>query len=162
MCCSKVCFKCGVEKPLTDFYKHKRMADGHLNKCKECNKKDVIKNREDNVEYYRQYDKDRSKLAHRVEARAEYAKTEVGSENIKKAKASYIKKNPKIRKAHNAVSNALRDGKLKKAKYCESPLCENPDGYVEAHHCDYNKPLEVVWLCDRCHKDWHLNYEPIY
>lgn len=40
----KKCFKCSLEKPLDDFYKHPRMPDGHVNKCILCNKDDV-KNR---------------------------------------------------------------------------------------------------------------------
>lgn len=40
----KKCFKCGIEKELLDFYIHKKSADGHLNKCKECTKVDVKNN----------------------------------------------------------------------------------------------------------------------
>lgn len=40
---SKICFKCGIDKPITDYYVHKQMGDGHLNKCKQCTKDDVSK-----------------------------------------------------------------------------------------------------------------------
>jgi len=42
----KVCFKCGVNKQITDYYKHPQMGDGHLNKCKTCTKLDTKKRTE--------------------------------------------------------------------------------------------------------------------
>lgn len=41
---TKICFKCNKEKPLSDYYKHPRMGDGHLNKCKSCTKSDTKAN----------------------------------------------------------------------------------------------------------------------
>lgn len=43
---AKVCFKCGNLKDLEDFYKHSKMLDGHLGKCKECTKSDTKKHTE--------------------------------------------------------------------------------------------------------------------
>lgn len=40
---TKACFKCGLVKPLGEYYKHKQMSDGHLNKCKDCTKQDTDK-----------------------------------------------------------------------------------------------------------------------
>lgn len=39
----KVCFRCNIQQPLTDYYVHKQMGDGHLNKCKTCTKQDSKK-----------------------------------------------------------------------------------------------------------------------
>lgn len=48
-------------KPIDDFYKHPQMGDGHINKCKDCTKKDVRNNYKDNKDYYREYDKYRQR-----------------------------------------------------------------------------------------------------
>jgi hypothetical protein len=33
---SKKCIICNIEKVVSDYYVHRQMADGHLNKCKQC------------------------------------------------------------------------------------------------------------------------------
>lgn len=130
---SKKCFKCGEIKTLSAFYKHPKMSDGYVNKCKECNKKDVQKNRSDNVEKYRAHDRARGN-------RQDY-------DYVKK----YREENPKKYKAHTAVGNALRSGKIKKEP-CE--VCGTKANIV-GHHDDYAKPLDVRWLCQAHHIQWH-------
>lgn len=58
----KECFKCNKVKGLSEFYKHSEMKDGHVNKCKECNKLDVQRNYAQNREHYREYDMKRNRL----------------------------------------------------------------------------------------------------
>jgi len=148
---SKKCFKCGEVKLLTDFYKHKMMADGRLNKCKECAKKDVRDNRADKVEYYRDYDKKRFKEDPRVAARLKkYRQSEKGKETAKRGNKKYISKNPIKRAANIIVNNHLRNGSLIKTA-CE--VCGEKK--VQGHHDDYAFPLTVRWLCAAHHKQWH-------
>lgn len=150
----KQCFKCGVSKPLIDFYKHPSTADGRLNKCKECTKKDTIKNREDNIEYYKAYDRKRAALPHRVELRKEIAENWKSDPKLKKRNAELKKqwqeKNAIKRAAHVITGNAIRDGRLLK-KPCK--VCGELK--VDAHHDDYTKPLKVKWLCKKHHAEHH-------
>lgn len=155
----KVCRGCGQEKPLTEFYKHSNMADGHLNKCIECVKARVSKHRVDNLEKVREYDKQRSSLPHRVEARKKYQQTEEGKIAKKRAMQSYRKRHPLKYAAHVVTRNHIRDGKLVPADSCS--VCKSTES-IEGHHDDYTKPLEVRWLCAKCHKEWHRHNKPIY
>ncbi len=137
----KECFKCNTVKPIDEFYKHSSMADGHLNKCKECTKNDATKHRNENLEKVRAYDRERSKKASRI-AHA-IAVTRAWRAQDKRRSA-----------AHNAVARAIRNGILKRIP-CES--CGNPQ--FVAHHDDYDKPLDVRWLCYACHRQHHVKGE---
>lgn len=155
----KVCRECKTEKPFSDFYKHPKMADGHLNKCSDCVKARVSKHREANLEKVREYDKRRATLPHRIQARREYFQTEAGKKARNKASAEYKKKYPMKYAAHVIVRNAIRNGKFTQANNCS--VCDST-GKIEGHHDDYTKPLEVRWLCEKCHKEWHRHNKPIY
>lgn len=155
----KVCRECNTEKPLSEFYKHAAMADGHLNKCIPCVKARVGKHREANLEKIQAYDKARANKPHRVKARKEYLKTEAGKQSKKKAMAAYHKRYPMTYAAHIIAGNAIRDGRLIPAACCS--VC-NLTEKIEGHHDDYTKPLDVRWLCESCHKEWHRYNKPIY
>lgn len=129
-----------MTKPLSEFYKHKEMADGHLNKCKECAKADDKARRDANPEKVRAYDRERAKLPHRRKLATEVARR-------------YRQENPKRYKCNTAVNNALKRGKLVKLPCW---VCGRQN--VEAHHPDYDAPLSVVWLCAEHHKEIHLKH----
>lgn len=141
------------------FYIHKETKDGHLNKCKECTKKDSIKHRENNIERVREYDRNRPNAAERViknTVRVAIIK-EVDPEGFRKAKQKaeerYRKKYPEKAKARDHVNYALETGRLKRSIICQRCKAET---HCEAHHEDYTKPLDVIWLCDTCHKKRHV------
>lgn len=146
---SKRCFKCLCEKPLEAFYTHKRMADGRLNKCKDCTKADATKHRIENIEHVRQYDRMRGSMPHRVAARKEYQKTQAFAESHEAAVKRWQAKHPERRAAQTAVGNALRSGLLQKQP------CWACGDEAEAHHPDYSRLLDVVWLCNPHHREVH-------
>lgn len=66
------------------------------------------------------------------------------------------------RKAQRKVCQALKTGSLVAPDTCEN-CGQKPvpfrDGRraIQAHHSDYDKPLQVRWLCQPCHHQEHKN-----
>lgn len=134
---SKQCFKCQTVMPLTEFYKHAQMADGYLNKCKKCTKKDSFEHRIKNIERIREYDRIRSKNSDRMKIAYEIS-------------AVWRQADKRRMQCHNAVTRAVRKGTL-----IRLPCIRCGAEKSLAHHENYDEPLNVMWLCQPCHKQRH-------
>lgn len=130
----KRCFKCEKTLPLSEFYTHWNMTDGRLGKCKECTKDDV-RSRYIELGGRAEYEKARQRTPQRRTKKLEYQR---------RARARHPERN----RARAKVGYAVRTGKIAK-KPCEG--CGSP--VVQAHHEDYSKPLDVKWLCFKCHRE---------
>jgi Bacillus phage endonuclease len=56
--------------------------------------------------------------------------------------------------ARKRIHVSVKRRKLIRPSQCSR--CGRDDVAIEAHHEDYKKPLEVVWLCKCCHLETHL------
>lgn len=132
----KKCFRCGITKPLDAFYRHSKMADGHLNKCKDCTKAYVREHRVRNAERLSAYERQRSARPARKAAQ-------------KRLQYAYQVTNAKKYRARRLLLNAVKRGDI-----CRQP-CEvcGTTRRVEAHHDDYSRPLDIRWLCFKHHRE---------
>ncbi|TIN76719.1 hypothetical protein [Mesorhizobium sp.] len=126
------CIDCAIEKPASDFYTHPQAASGHMGVCKVCHKL-------------------RMKRRRLLDPAVQAAEVARAKKPHRKAVSRVISgmwrdKNPVGYKAQTAVGNALRDRHLKK-----EPCAICGGLKVRGFHRDYSKPLEVVWLCAKCH-----------
>jgi len=113
--------------------------------------KDCLKIRR--KEYSKQYRKDRSK--HYAKLRKRWLlKNPDKLNNIKHYRANFMvkwrKENADLVKIYNLSS------KIKIPKYCKCELCHKRLA-KEKHHPDYSRPLNVIFVCIKCHKEVHKN-----
>lgn len=98
--------------------------------CKECSRDYYYKHRKKRLKETKFFTSDKYKKFNR--------------ERVRK----YYKRNPLKYKARYTVRNAIVSGKIIKPKICS--VCGS-NSKIEAHHNDYRKPLEIIWLCKICH-----------
>ena len=130
------CRKCEKSKQLYDFYLSTINKGGNIGECKCCVRSRV-------------------RLSHQaIHRRAYYT-----SDDFKRIHArgfqNYAKQYPAKVNARQLVKKAIRHGDLVRPANCE--CCNVSDVMIEAHHSNYDKPLDVNWLCKSCHCDWHNN-----
>jgi hypothetical protein len=125
----KICSGCYETKPATDFYRSAINKDGLCGQCKICHNKQVSKSK-----------KNKKLLSYK---------------QIAPNKKFWLYENKLKKKAHQDVSYAILTGRLVRQP-CER--CGTTQ-HIVAHHEDYNKPLDVVWLCKHHHKERHLEID---
>ncbi len=125
---TKVCFKCKEEKTLDNFYKHKQMTLGVVNKCKTCNKLDVKEN-------YRKKSKDPSFVENeRKRCREKYHRL-----NYKEKQKEWDADKPwKKTSTYKSLSKVLKI----------------PKGF-SVHHWNYFKLKSVIILNIKEHRQLH-------
>lgn len=87
---------------------------------------------------------------HRVAARMAYAQTQKGKETAQKIKKAWADRNPRKRAAQILFRNRLRNT----PELGPFP-CVKCGAKAHGHHENYDKPLDVIWLCPQHHKDRH-------
>lgn len=138
------CPKCRLTSVETEFYACK---NSYCKPCTRAHMRDVRSRRKD---VYRETDRWRDRSPERMAARRAYRKTPAGraanDRSRRKAAALY----PEKVAARLIVQIAIKGGIITKLACAECGAAT-----TEAHHTDYYKPLDIVWLCREHHIEEH-------
>jgi hypothetical protein len=143
---TKYCPYCKQYKPVSEFYKDTTSADGLRNKCKSCWTIQTLDWRSRNTEKYRVIqERHKPKQRERTKERRSLDKTHLF------VNKRWRDSNKEKRVAQRRLATAVENGSISKG-VCS--ICGTND-FIDAHHPDYSKPLDVVWLCRTHHNLEH-------
>jgi hypothetical protein len=158
---TRVCRLCGEEKPLaTEFYRDKTNKTGYRNNCRQCQIDKAAEWAKANPEKFKAGQKRHyNKYSERYKAKFRRRSAENPGRNYRLWGKAYNERHSAERLAH--VVRWQRDNPDKlKAQIKARVLKDKPDrcqgcpletSRLEKHHDDYSRPLDVRWLCKRCH-----------
>ena len=100
---------------------------------------------------YREKARDIKNIQHKKYRQSKKGKL-VQSNKMRRMMAKY----PEKFSARQKLTYAVKMGKIKRPVDCDmSNISSACFGRIEAHHHDYNKPLDVKWLCGNHHREVH-------
>ncbi len=135
------CPACKKEKIKSDFYTARNRWGGITYNCKECERSVKALQRVKYNDTYRKKDK---------------RYYEKNKKLIIEKRKKWYQENKLKSSAHNKVKYALFKGILVRPRFCENyNISDYCSDIIISHHEDYNKPLEVKWLCQKCHMKLH-------
>ena len=137
---TKRCRKCGERGP---FYKAKSSTDGMMSMCVSCHLA-VVKKWSTSEHGKKMRDDSIKKHKSGPDGRKRQART----------MAKHRARNPEKAKARNAIASAISSGAMERPTRC-SVNNSNCHGEIQAHHEDYSRPLDVIWLCRFHHLEVH-------
>ena len=152
---SKVCTKCLVQKRTDEFSRDSRSKGGLCARCKECRSsahrawRDTPHGRDVCRTLNRAWE-ERHRESVRERSRQKYRK----NRDAYAARAAATALTPKGR-ARQSVHNAVASGRMVKPSACEVCGASEPAHRIHAHHRDYSKKRDVVWMCSVCHGKAH-------
>lgn len=142
MISTKICVECGRDLPLSEYNKRRDNKDGCQSRCRAC---------------FSKYNKARY-AANKEKFKADiYAYKEANPQKVLETRIKTCAKNPTQKNARRALNAAVEAGAMKVPDSCSGCGVSGSETRLGAHHYDYAKPLDVVWVCARCHR--HLDAE---
>jgi hypothetical protein len=158
------CTACGTTKDASDFYVS-AIVHGQF-QCKACRSAYYQKNKEtilpQNRLAARKWAKDNPGRVAELRDNWKRNNREQWREHMRAAKRKQRAQNPEmkhIEQAHQAVQIAIKRGLLHRPDSCSILGCQATS--VVAHHQDYDKPLDVQWLCRKHHRMIHIYGNPM-
>lgn len=146
---TRVCSKCKNEKSLSDFY-FRKSRQQYETQCKSCR-----------AAQFSEAEKSPEKRAARSALRKIARRSEINRARERRNSAAFRAKYPQKAAAKRAVRSAIERGEMARPDACQvcGATARRQDGItaVQAHHPDYSRPLDVIWLCPWCHAKAHAN-----
>lgn len=148
---TKICNKCGEEKELSEFYKHKAGRYGVVAVCKNCKslyRRNYSKSNREKIKSYRDANRDKIRAYDRA----------FRNKNPEKRKMYYLKNKDKFKQLRKAYREKNRDKLIEYSRKYR----ENNADHLLCYNLNLIVNMEDPYMARLIHKQFKINLKEIY